>query len=39
MLLRDFGAGVGFYVSPQKNTSSSGGSYIEAAISLLGITT
>ncbi len=45
MLMREFGAGIGFYVSPQKNQSevvydtSGSGSYIEAAISLLGIST
>ncbi len=45
MLMQEFGAGIGFYVSPQKNQSeavydtSGSGSYIEAAISLLGIST
>ncbi len=43
--MQEFGAGIGFYVSPQKNQSevvydtSGSSSYIEAAISLLGIST
>ena len=43
VLVREFSAGIGFYVCPQKNQSevvydtSGSGSYIEAAISLLGI--
>ena len=43
LLVREFGAGIAFYVPPQRNQSevvydtSGGGSYIGAAISLLGI--
>ena len=43
--MREFGGGIGYYVSPQKNwcevvyDPSGSGSYIEAAVSLLRIST